>query len=114
MKMDVFETLYKEICVIKSNFTKNENYTFRRSNEAEGIEYLVILNNNTMFYISIGTDILPEFSKEDVVYIREKIDDITFIDTEVGFFNTDDQLTHAVEMEKKFNVLYNFDTHCYD
>ena len=114
MKKDIFEKLYVEIFEIKNKIDKDKDYVFRKMNKNDGIEYLIILNNNTTFYISIGTNILPNFDKEDVLYIRKKITDCEFIDTEIGYFETNDQLSHGYEMEHKFNAIYDFDTHCYD
>ena len=112
MKNNIFDSLYNELSCIKQ--TVSDGNSFRRLDSADGLEYLVILNNNTVFYISVGTDVLPDFDKNNVLYIRKKIEGLKFIDTEVGYFETDDQLSHGYEMEKKFNVKYDFDTHCYD
>jgi hypothetical protein len=114
MKTDILNTLYNEVCSIRNAITNNDNYYFTILPDADGLEYLVILDNNTVFYISVGTDVLPDFDKNNVLYIRKKIEGLKFIDTEVGYFETDDQLSHGYEMEKKFNVKYDFDTHCYD
>lgn len=114
MKTDILNTLYNEVCSIRNAITNNDNYYFTILPDADGLEYLVILDNNTVFYISVGTDVLPDFDKNNVLYIRKKIEGLKFIDTEVGYFETDDQLSHGYEMEKKFNAKYDFDTHCYD
>ena len=114
MKTDILNTLYDEVCSIRNAIINNNNYSFTILPDADGLEYLVIIDNNTVFYISVGTNVLPDFDKNNVLYIRKKIEGLRFVDTEIGHFETDDQLSHGYEMEKKFNVQYDFDTHCYD
>lgn len=114
MKADIFNVLYNEIVTIKNAIADNENYSFTKLYEADGLEYLVILNDHRVFYISVGTNVLPEFDKNNVLYIRKKIGGTEFVDTEIGYFRTDDQLSHGYDMEEKFGVTEDFNTHCYD
>lgn len=110
----IFNVLYNEIVTIKNAIADNENYSFTKLYEADGLEYLVILNDHRVFYISVGTNVLPEFDKNNVLYIRKKIGGTEFIDTEIGYFQTDDQLSHGYAMEEKFDAAEDFDTHCYN
>ena len=120
MNIEYFNMLITEINAIRDYISSGKNRTFSYLKEADGIEYFVILKNGTSFYISVGTNKLPEFNERDIVYIRKKLYSVwksenrVFIDTEVGEFDLDDQLSHAFEMEKKFNVTDEFLTGCYD
>ena len=120
MNTNYFNKLFPEIDVIQKYINSDKNNIFSHLTEADGLEYFVILRNGTSFYISVGTNKLPEFVKNDIIYIRKKVYGLdkdrnkSFIDTEVGEFGTDDQISHAFDMEKKFNVVNEFDTGCFD
>lgn len=114
MKKDVFERLYNELCEIRNAINSDKEYRYTKLNAADGLEYLVILNNKISFYVSVGTNTLPEFNKDDILYIRKKICDNHFIDTEIEYFDTDDQISHGFEMEDKFGAEIDFNTFCYD
>jgi hypothetical protein len=114
MKNIIFNDLYKELCEIKNMIDTQNDYSYTRLNDADGLEYLVILKNKVVFYVSVGTRKLPDFDRDDILYIRKKICENHFVDTEVGFFDTDDQVSHGFEMEDKYGAEVDFNTFCYD
>ena len=66
MKAYIFDSLLNEIYAIKNAIADNDNYSFTKLYDADGIEYLVILNDHKVFYISVETNILPDFNKNNV------------------------------------------------
>ena len=115
---NVFETLFDEISKIR-DFVNENNTEYKMIENIDGIEYHVILKNGISFFISIGTNKFPEFKKDDILYIRKKrfVKDIVnyeFIDTEIGDFNTEDQLTYGINMETRFYAVEDFNTGCFE
>lgn len=118
----IVEALKQEVMTIKKAHDENPDYSYRgKSSDGEelGINYLVILKDGTYFYIAYDFERLPEFTENDIVYIRKKIrdddDHEVDCDTIMGEFKCAsgtlyyDQLPIAY-----FKAENEFDTMCYD
>lgn len=118
----MLEALVKEVMTIKKAYDENPDYSYRgESSDGKelGQNYFVILKNGTYFYIGYYFEKLPEFTENDIVYIRKKVrDDDDFevdCDTIMGEFKCAsgtlyyDQLPIAY-----FNASNEFNTGCYD
>lgn len=116
MRNQYYDKLKKEISLIQDKFKSNATYKYQPFQEADSYEYFVILSNGVHFYIAPGTDKLPEFSEDNIAYIRKKISDDNFEDTELGTLTVDSVIFYDNMIRKLFNISreLEFDTGCYD
>ena len=111
------KALKSEVMTIKKAYDENPDYVYNgKINDRElGQNYLVILNNGVYFYIAYYAEKLPEFTEDDIVYIRKKIDDEDEFerncDTVMGEFKCASSMLFYDQMPiTVFNATKEFDT----
>lgn len=95
------------------------NYVYGRKGTLLGVAYQVILKNGLNIYISIDSNMFPEFDINDIIYIRKRFwcdynYFYKYIDTEVGPLYIEDDIDYNYIMIEKFNVKEEFNTGCYE
>ena len=116
MREQYYDKLKKEIIFIQNKSRSVKTYKYQPWQEADSYEYFVILSSGVHFYIAPGSTTLPEFQENDIVYIRKKISDDEFEDTELGCITVDSVIFYDNMIRKLFNISreLEFDTGCYD
>ncbi len=71
---DIMKSLKKELLTVESLINENGYYDISFENRIDfvfALNYLVILNDGTYFYISTDSSIFPKIDFNDIVYIRK-------------------------------------------
>lgn len=119
----MFDTLVKEVMFIKNKMNENPNYVYTGQCDGTDIDlgqlYFVILKNGTYFYLAYYSDKLPEFTENDIAYIRKKVrDDDDYevdCDTIMGEFKCASGTLYYDKLPMTyFNASIEFNTGCYD
>ena len=117
----IVKNLKDEVMDIKKAYDENPDYAYNgKINDRElGQNYLVILKNGVYFYIAYYAEKLPEFTEDDIVYIRKKIgDDDDFeidCDTMMGEFKCASGMIFYDQLPLTYYKAMNeFQTFCFD
>ena len=117
-----FDMLVGEVMMAREFLEKDGlldfNFNDVQATVFHGSGYLVFLKNGTYFYIGRGTNIMPEFTADDIIYVckRRAINgiqnDLTnekllwYFDSINGNMTEDEGFSkyYGLEMLKKFNI----------
>lgn len=121
--------LYKEIIQIKRKI-KNKSLKYFGSREyGNAFYYHVILKDGSHFYVTLGTNTIPDIRKKDIAYIGKQVDCdstctswkkwVDFIDTDrgrtrTGWYDSYDYLSKYEESKYYIDTTKEFYTGYFD
>ena len=117
MKTEIMEKLKTELTAVKEIIDKFGVFDIEyldldhKHDFLNGFDYFVVTNTGTFFYIVLGSNIFPNISFDDIIYIRKgrglSVSEIgvieEFEDTINGNFDCDDILDYDIKVMKEID-----------